>query len=91
MSTVWKQAEDLPLAAELAAVYARMAGLLLSEESMTTALGMVTSLAAETIPGSAGAGVTLTDRDGRRGPPGAPTRWSSARMRSSTSWTRGRA
>ena len=56
---------DLPLADELASMYARMSGLLLSQETVATALGVVTSLAVETVPGSTGAGVTLHDRDGR--------------------------
>ena len=56
---------DLPLADELAAVYARMSGLLLSDETVGTALRLVTSLAAQTVPGTAGAGVTLVDDQGR--------------------------
>jgi GAF domain-containing protein len=56
---------DLPLADELAAVYARMAGLLLSEETVATAVRLVTSLATETVPGTAGAGITLLDAEGR--------------------------
>lgn len=56
---------DLPLADELAAVYARMARLLLSEETVGTALRLVTSLAAQTVPGTAGAGITLVDEHGR--------------------------
>jgi len=59
-------AQDLPLADELAAVYARMSGLLLSQETVSTALHLVTSLAVETVPGSVGAGVTLIDERGRR-------------------------
>ncbi|MGY1616413.1 GAF domain-containing protein [Geodermatophilus sp. SYSU D00691] len=56
----------LPLADELSAVFARMSGLLLSHESVTTALGLVTSLALETVPGSTGAGVSILDELGRR-------------------------
>ena len=56
---------QLPLAEELAAVFARMSGLLLSSESVSTALDLLTALALETVPGSAGAGVTLVD-GGRR-------------------------
>jgi len=56
---------DLPLA-ELSAVFARMSGLLLSEETVSTAVRLVTSLAADTIPGTAGAGVTLIDEAGRK-------------------------
>jgi GAF domain-containing protein len=57
---------DLPLADELTAVFARMSGLLLSQETVDTVLGLITSLALETIPQAAGAGVTLIDPWGRR-------------------------
>lgn len=57
-------AEELPLADELATVYARMSGLLLSEETVQTALRLVTSLAKDTIPGTVGSGVTLIDERG---------------------------
>lgn len=57
---------DLPLAAELTAVFARMSGLLLSRETVDTVLGMITSLALETVPDATGAGVTLVDQWGRR-------------------------
>jgi GAF domain-containing protein len=56
----------LPLADELAVVFARMSGLLLSHETVTTALGLVTSLAVQTVPGSVGAGISLVDEHGRR-------------------------
>lgn len=56
----------LPLADELAAVFARMSGLLLSDETVTTALGLITALAVETVPGSVGAGVSIIDEHGRR-------------------------
>lgn len=62
---------ELPLAEELSAVFARMSGLLLSQETVATALGLVTSLAKDTIPGSIGSGVTLTDERGRRTTAGA--------------------
>jgi GAF domain-containing protein len=55
---------EVPLTEELSAVYARMSGLLLSHETVQTALGLVTALAIETVPGSAGAGVTLLDEHG---------------------------
>lgn len=58
--------EDLPLADELSAVFARMSGLLLSEETVGTALKLVTSLAVDTIPESLGAGVTLVDERGAK-------------------------
>ena len=57
---------DLPLADELSAVFARMSGLLLSEETVTTALGLNGSLAQDTVSGAAGAGVTIVDERGRR-------------------------
>jgi GAF domain-containing protein len=57
---------QLPLADELAGVFARMSGLLLSAETVDTVLGLITSLAVETVPGSVGAGVTLVDDWGRR-------------------------
>jgi GAF domain-containing protein len=56
----------MPLAEELSQVYARMSGLLLSEETVQTALDLVTSLALETIDGVVGAGVTLIGTDGHR-------------------------
>lgn len=59
------------LAEELASVFARMSGLLLSQETVKTALGIVTRLAAETIPGSIGAGVTLVDSNGHKTTSGA--------------------
>lgn len=58
--------DDLPLADELAAVSARMAGLLLSEETVESALAMISAVARETIPGSTGAGVSLIDEDQKR-------------------------
>jgi len=56
----------LPLTDELAAVFARMTGLLLSEETVAAALGLLSSLAQETVPGSTGAGVSIIDQDNRR-------------------------
>lgn len=61
----------MPLAEELGRLYARMSGLLLSEETVQTALNLVTTLAVETIPGSTGAGVTLIDSNGRKTSAGA--------------------
>jgi GAF domain-containing protein len=57
---------DLPLADELAAVSARMSGLLLTEDSVESALALISSLARETIPGSSGAGVSIVDEHRRR-------------------------
>jgi GAF domain-containing protein len=56
----------LPLTDELAAVFARMTGLLLSEETVAAALGLLSSLAQETVPGSSGAGVSIIDEHQRR-------------------------
>jgi GAF domain-containing protein len=56
---------------ELAAVFARMSGLLLSGETVDCAVRLVTGLAAETLPGSVGAGISLFDELGRRETTGA--------------------
>jgi GAF domain-containing protein len=58
--------EKLPLTDELAAVSARMSGLLLSEETVDTALALISSLAHQTVPGSSGAGVSIVDEARRR-------------------------
>ena len=57
---------DLPLAAELSVVFARMAGLLLSQETVQTSLQLITALAHDTIPTSLGSAVSLIDGRGRR-------------------------
>jgi hypothetical protein len=57
---------SLPLADELSVVFARMSGLLLSEETVATALGLVSSLLQEAVPGAVGAGVSIVDPAGRR-------------------------
>jgi GAF domain-containing protein len=57
---------DLPLSEELATVSARMSGLLLSEDSVESALALISSLARETIPGSSGAGVSVVDERRKR-------------------------
>ncbi len=46
-------------AADLSAALSRLCGVLLAEETLGSVLELVTSLAAETLPGSGGAGVTL--------------------------------
>jgi len=51
-------APHLPLTDELAGVFARMSGLLLTEATVETALGLLSSLAQETVPGASGAGVS---------------------------------
>jgi transcriptional regulator with GAF, ATPase, and Fis domain len=55
----------LPLTDELAGVFARMSGLLLTEETVGTSLGLLGALAHETVPGSCGAGVSVME-GGRR-------------------------
>ncbi|HUR75022.1 MAG TPA: GAF and ANTAR domain-containing protein [Sporichthya sp.] len=64
-------ASDLGTAEELAAVFARMSGVLLSEETVHSCLDIVAALAAETVPGSAGAGVTLPRGAGEMATSGA--------------------
>ncbi|WP_378740445.1 ANTAR domain-containing protein [Nocardia brasiliensis] len=51
---------------ELAAAYAHASGLLLSEQTVSTALAQITSLAADVIPASSGSGISLLDNQGRR-------------------------
>ncbi|MBS9373634.1 GAF and ANTAR domain-containing protein [Rhodococcus sp. B50] len=49
-----------------AAVFARMAGVLLSEQTVTTVLELITSLAKDTLPGTDGSGITLVDEASNR-------------------------
>ncbi|MEU0532712.1 GAF and ANTAR domain-containing protein [Amycolatopsis tolypomycina] len=56
--------QALPLDGELAAVAARMSGLLLSRESVDSVLELIVSLASTTITAAAGVGVTLVDAEG---------------------------
>jgi GAF domain-containing protein len=51
---------------ELAAVFARVSGLLLTEQTVDTALHAVTALAVDTISGSAGSGITPMNSRGER-------------------------
>jgi GAF domain-containing protein len=67
--------DALPLADELAAVYARMSGLLLTQETLATVLGLIGALAVETVADSDGAGVTLVAADGRRTTAAATDPW----------------
>jgi GAF domain-containing protein len=55
---------ELPHADELAGVFARTSGLLLSSQTVDTALEVLTTLATETVRESDGAGVTLVDEHG---------------------------
>jgi GAF domain-containing protein len=57
---------ELPLSDELAGVFARMSGLLLSEETVGSVLPLVTKLAQETFPDTAGAGLSIMDPGGAR-------------------------
>ncbi len=66
MSSVHRPTQNLPLTDELSAVFARMSGLLLSEETVETSLGLLSALAQETVPGSSGAGVSILDERRRR-------------------------
>lgn len=54
------------LAEELVGAFARMSGVLLNETTVATALSTVTSLAADTIANSTGAGVSLLESTGTR-------------------------
>ena len=58
--------QRLPLADELADVFARMSGLLLSEATVETSLTLLSALAKDTVPGATGAGVSVIDERGRR-------------------------
>jgi GAF domain-containing protein len=55
---------DLPV--ELSSALTQMAGLVLSRETVDTALTLVTTLADATIAGTTGAGVTIVDEYGKR-------------------------
>ncbi|MEV4150095.1 GAF domain-containing protein [Amycolatopsis sp. NPDC049691] len=57
---------ELPLSDELAGVFARMSGLLLSEETVGSVLRLVTRLAQETFPDTTGAGLSVLDPGGAR-------------------------
>jgi GAF domain-containing protein len=61
----------LPLADELAGVFAQMSGLLLSQETVDTALHTIVTLAQTTLAGTAAAGVTLVDQRGQKTTAGA--------------------
>ena len=51
---------------ELAGVFAHLSGILLTEATVASALETLTSLAADTIDNSIGAGISLLDTDGKR-------------------------
>jgi GAF domain-containing protein len=52
---------------QIAAVQARLSGVLLTEQTMDTALRLITSLARDTLVGSLGSGVRLMHADGKPG------------------------
>lgn len=58
--------QRLPLSDELAGVFARMSGLLLSEETVESSLTLLSALAKDTVPGATGAGVSVMGEGGRR-------------------------
>jgi len=66
MSGTRPQTQNLPLTDELSGVFARMSGLLLSQETVETSLGLLCALAQDTVPGATGAGVSIMDERGRR-------------------------
>ncbi|MEV7607134.1 GAF and ANTAR domain-containing protein [Paenarthrobacter sp. NPDC089322] len=57
---------ELPLADELAAVFARATNMLLSEETVSNALNLITEAAVLAVDDASGAGVSLMDPDGSR-------------------------
>ena len=56
----------MPLTDEFAGVFARMSGLLLSEETVESSLTLLSALAKDTVPGATGAGVSVMGEGGRR-------------------------
>src|SRR3954447_2331085 len=65
---------DLPLAEELAQLAARMSPLLLSAETVASAVQTLTGLAEEAVAAATGAGGSLMDDHGRRTSTGATSR-----------------
>ncbi|MGF9648095.1 GAF and ANTAR domain-containing protein [Pseudarthrobacter oxydans] len=57
---------ELPLADELAAVFARFSNVLLTEETVSNALKLITEAAVLAVNDAAGAGVSLMDTNGNR-------------------------
>ncbi|MGW5726483.1 GAF and ANTAR domain-containing protein [Nocardia beijingensis] len=59
--------EDPDVAADrIVAAFARMSGLFLSAEAVSTGLKVVTALAVDMVPHTVGAGISLVDGEGRR-------------------------
>ena len=65
MAYAGSMAQQLPLD-ELSTIIARIQGLLLTEEKVTTAVQLLARAAKESVPGTIGAGVSLLDARGRR-------------------------
>ena len=61
-----EQSAVSPVLDGVAGLLVQLGGVVLSTETLETAVALVTRLAAVTIPGTAGAGVTLVDDRGRR-------------------------
>ncbi|MBB2921726.1 GAF and ANTAR domain-containing protein [Cellulomonas cellasea] len=59
-------APEVPAGDQLMTVFARMGGLLLSEDTVGSTLTLLTSVATHAVPRAAGAGVTLTGAGGGR-------------------------
>src|SRR3712207_6176725 len=58
--------EDAAVAGDFTDALIRMSGVLLTRESVNTVVELVTTLAAATLPGTTGAGVSLVDQSGKR-------------------------
>ncbi|UGT62571.1 GAF and ANTAR domain-containing protein [Nocardia asteroides] len=58
---------DTTAAEQIVAAFARMAGMFLTHRTVDEALATITELAVQTVPGTAGAGITLFDSAGERG------------------------
>jgi GAF domain-containing protein len=58
--------EDAAVTSGLADALLRMSGVLLTRESVNTVVELVTTLAAATLPGTTGAGVSLVNQAGKR-------------------------
>jgi GAF domain-containing protein len=74
--------DDVSTDDELTFVFARLGSLLLSEETLQTALGLITLLAHQTVYAATGAGVTLIDAKSRTSAAatGEDVRWADARQ-----------
>lgn len=66
MTNFLPPSDTTQVSAQLTSVLAQMGAVVLSAETIVTTIELVTALAAETIPGTTGAGVTLIDARGKR-------------------------